>query len=313
MAQQKNQHYVQKYHLEKFSNDGLITLFIKKNKEFIKEIPYGNQCQEDYYYGKDLVMENILSKIVEGQSNNIIDDIINNGKNTNITSDEQNQLIFYIMSALMRTPSYLNNFSSKFGLEKKDLTPEDLLFILFKHWRIIDFFGVKLITNPENNFITSDSPVIFISNKNVLTDKITDSLLDIGNIYILPISPKYAVICYDLFYSEIIDKIILDYLNPDIINQLNYYKCDKIYYSDIMDEYILKLDDNSYPLVPPTINIDAKKMENEITRRNNLYEKNNIVCNKFKENNLDISLDISNPNSEQINSIVNFVKKIVKL
>ena len=62
MAEKKRQHYVPRFHLKLFSEDGVsINLFNIKTGKIIEKAAIKGQCQEDYFYGKDLKVETGLS------------------------------------------------------------------------------------------------------------------------------------------------------------------------------------------------------------------------------------------------------------
>src|ERR1700688_4702033 len=60
MAEQKSQHWVPKFYLRNFSSDTeqkQLNLFQVQQGRFIPRINLGHQCADDYFYGKDLVLE----------------------------------------------------------------------------------------------------------------------------------------------------------------------------------------------------------------------------------------------------------------
>ncbi len=63
MAIQKKQHYVPQFYMKNFANEkGRIFLLQTADYSVRRDIPYKSQCTIDYFYGKDGVVENILSK-----------------------------------------------------------------------------------------------------------------------------------------------------------------------------------------------------------------------------------------------------------
>ena len=67
MSEKKNQHYVPKMHLRNFSvnnNRKIIGLFNFASNKFVGDkAPIESQSSENWYYGKDLKLENALEKI----------------------------------------------------------------------------------------------------------------------------------------------------------------------------------------------------------------------------------------------------------
>ena len=65
MAEKKRQHYVPKFYLKLFSWDDkkLINIYNISHKQIIPNGTLEKQCYEDYFYGKDLVIENSFGTI----------------------------------------------------------------------------------------------------------------------------------------------------------------------------------------------------------------------------------------------------------
>ena len=63
MPEKKRQHYVPREYLKGFSHDGKnIAIHAICNSQTIPKAAYDNQCYKDYFYGKDLMYENLLSE-----------------------------------------------------------------------------------------------------------------------------------------------------------------------------------------------------------------------------------------------------------
>ena len=59
MPANKSQHYVPQFYMKLFANqDGKFNIYNVESGEKYENIPYKGQCQKDYFYGKDLVLEN---------------------------------------------------------------------------------------------------------------------------------------------------------------------------------------------------------------------------------------------------------------
>ena len=69
MSEYKNQHFVPRFYLANFAfSDGAQTNLIRTIAlKAIPRIGVNGQCQEDFFYGKDLKMERALS-VIEGTS-----------------------------------------------------------------------------------------------------------------------------------------------------------------------------------------------------------------------------------------------------
>jgi len=66
MADNKNQHYVPRVHLEPFTLDGeglAINLFNIDRLRPVHNAPVRNQCSGDYFYGKDERLERAINSV----------------------------------------------------------------------------------------------------------------------------------------------------------------------------------------------------------------------------------------------------------
>ncbi|WP_337920471.1 DUF4238 domain-containing protein [Vibrio cholerae] len=124
----KNQHYVPKAHLKRFTIEGqksLIWAFDKNKGE------YGNQtasinkvCAEDYYYYQidlqgqvdHIQLEDVISE-VEMVGNNIIDNVLNSRflPYVPIHAAQKGELAFYIALLMFRGPSFRDGIAQFYG------------------------------------------------------------------------------------------------------------------------------------------------------------------------------------------------------
>jgi len=85
MPDNKKQHYVPKFYLRFFSQDGKnISLYNLKTKKVHCDVPLSSQCYEDYFYGNIEIEKN--NSQLEGKYSEIIKKIISKGK---LVLDEQ--------------------------------------------------------------------------------------------------------------------------------------------------------------------------------------------------------------------------------
>src|SRR5262245_45861293 len=64
MPQNKEQHFVPRFYLKRFSKDKKsICLYNLKSKKKIVNANLKKQCYKDYFYGKELALENTLGSI----------------------------------------------------------------------------------------------------------------------------------------------------------------------------------------------------------------------------------------------------------
>ena len=86
--------------IRNFSENGYIYLCDVTNKKVLNNsVPYKNQCQEDYMYGSDLLLENGLGKI-ENEASVIINRIISNNE---FTQTDGSMLKNLIITQWLRT------------------------------------------------------------------------------------------------------------------------------------------------------------------------------------------------------------------
>lgn len=101
MATQKNQHYVPQLYLRNFSLDGSsIGLYVKGKDIWTDNAPIKKQSCADYFYGKDLLLENKFAQL-ENSSSSIFSRL--NNCEYNISETDKEILYFYIMLQYGRT------------------------------------------------------------------------------------------------------------------------------------------------------------------------------------------------------------------
>lgn len=64
MAEKKNQHFVPKVHLKHFAKDNFkkqIDIWLPKHNRIILGASINDQCAKNYFYGKDLKVENFFN------------------------------------------------------------------------------------------------------------------------------------------------------------------------------------------------------------------------------------------------------------
>ena len=75
MANKKKQHYVPKLYMKNFAVGNLYNLYHHETGKILYNIPYSDQCKENYYYGIDLEWEDTLGE-VEGEYSQVMNKII---------------------------------------------------------------------------------------------------------------------------------------------------------------------------------------------------------------------------------------------
>lgn len=180
MPDNKKHHYVPRFYLRNFSQDGkAINLFNLERQKVVLGAPFKSQCYRDYYYGRDQKLEGILAEI-EGASASIIRKIIAESLIPESEVERRN-LAIYIMAQNGRTPSAVavikqmhtklvesaQEIATELGInESTDLDIEDYVALsvitnIKAHENLGDLEGRLLIAPPNHSFITSDVPVAF--------------------------------------------------------------------------------------------------------------------------------------------------------
>lgn len=244
MPDNKKHHFVPKFYLRFFSNDGLsINLFnIPRSKKIISS-GLKNQCYRDYFYGKNLEGEKALGKI-EGIVAEIIKNIVITKEIPALTSADRTSLLLYIMVQYSRTgyrADALDEMADAFFKyafqEKFKELDADSFKIGFKepgtfsvamgmqtYELLIDMEWLLVETNGRQEFITSDAPVVFYnqffdsrregSNTGAATKGLQiffplspDLLLVLydGNVYRAETKPKNSLVARNLPDTDILE------------------------------------------------------------------------------------------------------------
>jgi len=227
MPTKKKQHQIPKSFMKNFSQKGKLSCIIdQKNKlNLVKDIPYKNQCFENFYYGKDLVWENKLEKI-ENLVGPIIDNIVSGSKT--ISKDNINLINDFIAYQIVRVPSFVDKEllndaiiffesykiyleSNNYALKKTTSFENIYEFYLKENKRnVIDkvMFLASEIKNhliklnplvvrykTRNRLIFSDNPVMLYNDLKIGNQGIGNK----GIVVILPVSPNVIICLYDKY------------------------------------------------------------------------------------------------------------------
>lgn len=221
MADKKKQHYVPRFYLKYFSifgNGDAIGVYNIKSKKYIPVGSVNNQAYSNYFYGDDLVLENVLCDL-EGQASVVISNIINyrglpahaedylillmfvifQANRTKYQAEELNEMIDKQFHVIFKDD---HEFKEKFAPHKIEFTNPmqfglkivaEILPITF------DLDCMLIINNSKVPFITSDNPVV-IYNQFLEGRKTYGGIGGLGQKGLqlfLPISPKMLLLFYD--------------------------------------------------------------------------------------------------------------------
>ena len=112
MPSNKKQHFVPKSYQQNFSKDGntIGCVLIKDGLlQVVNEAAIKTQAYGDYFYSKDISIEQEISK-VEGEANIIIQKILSSADPITLDLDGSQQMKEYVLFQHIRTPHYANQF-----------------------------------------------------------------------------------------------------------------------------------------------------------------------------------------------------------
>ncbi|UHC17322.1 DUF4238 domain-containing protein [Methylobacterium currus] len=255
MPDNKNQHFVPKCHLSRFSNDEegrSVNLLNIRSDRFISNAPIKGQCSRDYFYGKDLGLEKAFQSL-EGLYSQGVRDVIS-GNITQGTVAAINKFSYYQFhrteAAAKRMAAQLENmveavdplrliFSNDRILPQNVIILQALRLAATSEMYLDDLRTIFVQNNSSTDFITSDDPCI-ITNRWLFQRHRTENfgLMNSGLMMILPLNPKYCMISYDSQVYETRDRIgglirTNDARDIDALNDLQIIKASQnIYLSD---------------------------------------------------------------------------------
>lgn len=190
MAENKRQHFVPQFYLKNFSDDEMhiYAYNLERKKTFNTQIR--TSCQKDYFYGKDLEVEALLSEL-ESIQKKILDEVIST-KNVDVSSSEKHGILLsFLLMQKLRTQAaktdsnlFLNHFFDQYikpmmkinkDFEKYSneyiqglkIDSPDFFYktgipmALESFFAIMDLQPIIIGINSEKEFLTSDHPVVF--------------------------------------------------------------------------------------------------------------------------------------------------------
>lgn len=263
MPDNKKHHYVPRFYLKKFSQNGKsISLFNLKSERKILHANLNNQCYKDYFYGKDQNVEYNLTKL-ETCAAEILNQIEQTGElpprdsqdykillqftsiqraRTIHSADAMSEAFDKIMKSAMsmdmamrEKPIDLSNVSIKL----KNVAPNLVRFATEATLYLIDLH-CKIIKNcTDERFITSDNPVVFC---NQFMDSqfqgSTTGYREKGLKILFPINPNFLIIFYDHEVYRLGNdrKSVIELTNAKDVFELNTVQLcschENIYFSD---------------------------------------------------------------------------------
>lgn len=250
MASNKNQHYVPQCYLRQFSQENSnasICLFNLSSLTLIETAPIKNQCSKNYFYGKDLVIEKALQPI-EGKYSALIQKI----KNSHHLPDNNDcdfLLEFWLLQYLRTEAASKRTLEITEGMvelaEAEDYRIEldeavqhaMQVFVDVRH--IVKDMKVVFFKNKTDfDFYTSDDPAVLTNRWHLFDERAKGhsfGLNSAGNLLILPLTPKIAMLAFDSDVYSLENKnkwvVVKDKNDIDAINSFQFINCRSNIYS----------------------------------------------------------------------------------
>ena len=223
MAEHKKHHYVPRFYLKLFSNNGRsINLFNIRSKRSVIDGGLKNQCYRDYFYGKDPQMEKALS-LVEGEMSRILNVVQSGCELPSRKSEDRFTFLLHVLMQHTRTAYSIDSYDEQIDkfmkyvmapkMKEMNLTPEQIAnikitqkdssqFVLSmavpNYPLLIDLEWKILRATGTHEFITSDNPVVYY-NQLFSFRKLGSNtgLASKGLQVFFPVNPKHLVVLYD--------------------------------------------------------------------------------------------------------------------
>lgn len=243
MAIKKNQHYVPKFYLKRFSNSGnSISIYLKNSARYIPVGSISGQCYKEYFYGKNLAVENALS-VLEGKFSSSLKEFCNTNEfdsiaedlflfssiqnsRTTKTNDFLKTSISHAVGSVWDKFVELNNLSipsNSVEFNVNNVVNQAVVQSII-HRHLLYDLGIHKITNTSAiQFITSDHPVILLNPGNYNRPELI-GLACAGLQILIPVSPTTCIFMYDKdYYTPLINGGKHEsYIREDwIINNIN--------------------------------------------------------------------------------------------
>lgn len=218
MPAKKNQHFVPRCHLKPFTLDGAgvaINVYHHPSNQGIPNAPVKGQCARDYFYGKDLVIENFLQDLEGGYATTIAKLV--GDQTATVYDDDLRKLREFAYLQLSRTENAIKRRTAivqgmdalthqgfeEFRKENANVSQDFMVVSAMKTYfetvkNIGDLDVVLLRNKTHYDFVTSDDPAI-LTNR-LFMQRLQDvsfGLVAAGTQLLMPLTPKLALVCYD--------------------------------------------------------------------------------------------------------------------
>ncbi len=256
MADHKNQHFVPRVLLRPFTNnaeDKSINLYNIRADRGISDAPVKGQCARHYWYGEDGQLEAHLSQL-EGLFGRARDRVIAGG---NSDQDREDISLFMCLqhwrtaNAAARLRHSIEQMNAASWAEH-DLVPDEKKLVIasmrfgLRSRDMLRDLKMRFVENrTRRDFIIADDPAVMLNRfASEKLDGYGFGVASSGLIFLMPMSPRLSVICYDgLVYSLDVTNGRVLIKNESAIDTYNDIQCiaanENIYFQRWVDrEYV---------------------------------------------------------------------------
>lgn len=263
MAEKKRQHFVPQFYMRNFANDkGGLTIYNISKDSIISDAPYSSQCYKDYFYGKDLCIEDMLSKLELNWNTVIKKMIAHNPLDTgdieyikqfalfqrqrtlgeySYRKEERHELLRIYGEMLCKYKGFpfdkeVEKICAKYV--EKETTPAESVGLSFRLMKYVSDLELLVITyNTKKQLIFSDVPVIAINQ--FFSHSIGYGCM--GLVLLFPISPHQLAVLYDKKMYPCFKQVQYtssdDEDEVDTLNQLQYISAEKAMFALLSTDF----------------------------------------------------------------------------
>jgi len=214
MPDKKKQHYVSQMHLRRWcsNDDDIVNLLTLRDGQVQPPSHISNQCQKDYFFGRDFVTDDLVSAF-EGPINPLLGEIISSKQPPVKGSEAHMLLLMYTMVFATKTKAEKRKHV---GIQEaiNQLVEDENLYPPIdqeipqhaaqisgglKFYPIVsDLNMTLLVADGSSEFITSDNPVVFYNPWLGHEDEAGHvGLAEKGIMMFLPLDPEHLLVFYD--------------------------------------------------------------------------------------------------------------------
>lgn len=271
----KKQHYIPRFYLKHFcyGNESQIGIYLPDKEIMRYPVGLKDQAYRDYFYGKDGVIEEWLSKI-ENEAAPILNRMCSSGYVPNKDAEDYLSILHFVLLMSMRNPSEAEGmgearrqlFEKLADLKKEDgvedisgdTSLEDIKMVLKQvplMTSVCSDLNMKLIINKSKEaFITSDNPVIkynqFLEERKWPLS--VTGYASIGIQLFFPLNPTTMLLIYDDNTYKVGNRkdVMIEIFTNSEVDQLNTLqvlsRLNLLFFSDkSSSDYISRIHQNS--------------------------------------------------------------------